>query len=119
MKVLSAMCGNCPFRAEGAIDLMPGRVAGIVADLARDDMRTFHCHKTTHGQKREVATCLGAMSYMHREGYSPVAMRLAVAINELSLQTVTDQYPLLIPEGLTLTASPTSTGRGRRGARRG
>lgn len=43
-------CKNCPFRAEGAITLQEGRVAGIVEDL-KDDFKVFHCRKTVHSSK--------------------------------------------------------------------
>ncbi|HGW3237511.1 TPA: hypothetical protein ACNKCC_005820, partial [Klebsiella pneumoniae] len=45
---LKKPCANCPFRKEGAIELAPGRLEGIINDIVENDMTTFHCHKTVH-----------------------------------------------------------------------
>ena len=42
MPITKRPCSNCPFRADaGAIELRPGRLEGIVADLLQDDQQTF------------------------------------------------------------------------------
>lgn len=47
---LKKPCANCPFRKEGAIELVPGRLEGIINDIVENDMTTFHCHKTVHSK---------------------------------------------------------------------
>lgn len=43
---LKRPCENCPFLVDGAIDLAPGRLEGIIEGLLVDDLSTFQCHKT-------------------------------------------------------------------------
>ncbi|GAB2875358.1 hypothetical protein GCM10027093_08460 [Paraburkholderia jirisanensis] len=85
-------CANCPFRTHGAIELAPGRLAGIVDGLVNDDRSTFHCHKTVHNDRTggewddegtyhasgSESMCAGAMIYLEKLGRPTVAMRLAV-----------------------------------------
>lgn len=74
---LKKPCANCPFRKEGAIELRPGRVKGIVKDLKRDDHSIFVCHKTL--DSKQVSACMGALGYLWREGRRmPVMARLAL-----------------------------------------
>src|SRR5258708_6854075 len=86
-------CANCPFRKEGAIDLEPGRLAGIVEGLVSGEHSTFHCHKTVYngrtggewddyGNYRASGTesmCAGAIVYLEKIHRPTVAMRLGVA----------------------------------------
>ena len=47
MPITKRPCSNCPFRCDGeGIELRPGRLEGIVADLLANDQHTFVCHKT-------------------------------------------------------------------------
>lgn len=83
-------CGNCPFRKTGAIELQPGRLEGIVADLRDNDMSTFQCHKTVHNSKTggewseegdyepsgNEAMCAGAILYLEKIGRPSVGMRI-------------------------------------------
>jgi hypothetical protein len=83
-------CNNCPFLKEGAIDLMPGRLDGIIDTLVSDDYSTFQCHKTVHNSKTggewdddgnyrasgEESMCAGAMIYLEKLGRPTVGMRL-------------------------------------------
>ncbi|MGF6641745.1 hypothetical protein [Paraburkholderia sp. MM6662-R1] len=85
-------CANCPFRKEGAIDLAPGRLEGIVTGLLMDDSSTFHCHKTVHNDRTggewdeegsyrasgRESMCAGAIIYLEKLGRPTIAMRLAV-----------------------------------------
>ena len=87
---LSAPCGNCPFRKEGALELRSGRLEGIIADLLADDTVNFHCHKSVHkrataGKWRpdgsykpsgEEAFCAGALIYLEKVRSPSVLMRL-------------------------------------------
>lgn len=78
------MCPNCPFRKKGAIDLRPGRVEGIVEDLAKNDYHTFPCHKTTHGQAEEESACMGAIAYvLVRRNRLSVLARIALRVGLL------------------------------------
>ncbi|KVD52832.1 hypothetical protein WI87_26260 [Burkholderia ubonensis] len=83
-------CENCPFRKNGAIQLAPGRLAGIIKHLVRDDHGTFQCHKTVHNQHTggewdddgnyvasgQESMCAGAMIYLEKIGRPTVGMRL-------------------------------------------
>jgi hypothetical protein len=86
-------CENCPFLKQGAIDLAPGRLDGIIEQLVTDDYSTFHCHKTVHGPKGgdwddegnyrasgDESMCAGAMIYLEKLGRTTVAMRLGRAL---------------------------------------
>lgn len=87
---LKRPCKNCPFRVEGAIELEPGRLQGIIDGLLMDDMSTFQCHETTHGRRGgewddeggytpsgDEAMCAGAASLLIKRGRPTVAMRMA------------------------------------------
>lgn len=85
-------CANCPFLKVGAIDLRPGRLAGIIQNLIADDHSTFYCHKTvvradgTHlDDGRYIAAgtesmCAGAMIYLEKVGRPTVGMRLGSVV---------------------------------------
>ena len=72
----------------GAIDLRPGRLAGIIQDLVTADHSTFYCHKTVvrdddahldDGRYIAPGTesmCAGAMIYLEMVGRPTVDMRL-------------------------------------------
>lgn len=87
---LKAPCANCPFRREGAIELAPTRLQGIIQSLITDDHTNFPCHKSVHhpqgGEWTEDGDykpsgneifCAGAMIYLEKVGRPSVAMRLA------------------------------------------
>lgn len=98
---LTRACGNCPFRRQGAIDLMPGRLAQIVRDLLADDTTPFLCHKTVYGPKADGETiehedgtttycpghrdsvCAGSMTWLLKAKSPNVAMRMGVALGML------------------------------------
>jgi hypothetical protein len=83
-------CSNCPFRKEGAIELAPGRLEGIIEGLIEDDWSTFQCHKTVHSEKTggdwdedgnyrssgNESMCAGAMVYLEKLGRPTVGMRI-------------------------------------------
>ncbi len=87
---LKRPCSNCPFLKEGAIDLAPGRLEGIIEQLTTDDHSTFPCHKTVHcargGEWNEEgeyspsgheSMCAGAAAYLMKHRRPTVGMRLA------------------------------------------
>lgn len=93
---LKKPCANCPFLKEGAIDLAPGRLDGIIEHLTTDDMATFQCHKTVHskrggeweededGNSKYIPSgresyCAGALIYLEKARKPTVAMRLGRA----------------------------------------
>ena len=116
---LKKPCGNCPFRKEGAIDLRPGRVAGIVRGLLADDTQNFFCHKTVYAKKtggraieledgtttyqtssRESA-CAGAMVFLLKAGAPSVAMRMGAALGLIDFRELESQFGDVIePETL-------------------
>ncbi|XJV85012.1 hypothetical protein AB3469_39505 (plasmid) [Burkholderia anthina] len=82
-------CENCPFLRQGAIEIAPGRLDGIIEQLVTDDQSTFQCHKTVHGPKGgnwddegkyhasgDESMCAGAMIYLEKLGRPTVGMRL-------------------------------------------
>lgn len=93
---LTRPCGNCPFRVEGAIELRPGRLAGIVRALLADDRSSFLCHKTTHRKRAEQSVCAGAMVYLLKAGRPSVAMRLAFRFQMLDLDALRAQAALVV-----------------------
>lgn len=88
---LKTPCANCPFLKAGGIELNPGRLEGIKADLLSDDFSSFYCHKTTHltGSEEDQdgeqgyrasgreAHCAGAAAFLLARGRQNIAMRLA------------------------------------------
>ena len=89
---LKRPCANCPFLKEGAIELAPGRLDGIIEGLMEDDQSTFQCHKTVHSRKGgewdedgkykasgHEAMCAGAAAYLMKNRSPTVAMRFAFA----------------------------------------
>ncbi len=89
---LKRPCANCPFRPDGeAIELRPGRLESIVAELRADDHVVFQCHKTAHGArpKGEESACIGALAFMWREGRDlPVFARVGIALGWLSVEDI-------------------------------
>lgn len=79
------MCANCPFRATGAIELRPGRLQGIVADL-RNDSIIFPCHKTSH--KKTVHACMGALAYQWKYSKLPIFARIGIIHKALSIEDI-------------------------------
>lgn len=106
MPITKRPCANCPFRKDGAgIELQPGRVEGIVADLLADDRQTFVCHKTLD---KERMTCAGAVGIMSKLGRLPVIARLGLAYGvitqddiEASAKLVIDPSDLVLPSANT------------------
>ncbi|HEE9763390.1 MULTISPECIES: hypothetical protein [Pseudomonas] len=89
---LKRPCANCPFLKEGAIELAPGRLDGIIEGLLEDDHSSFQCHKTVHSRKGgdrdedgnyrssgHEAMCAGAAAYLMNNNRPSVAMRFAFA----------------------------------------
>lgn len=87
---LKRPCENCPFLVDGAIDLAPGRLEGIIEGLLVDDLSTFQCHKTVHSKRGgewdedgnytpsgNEAMCAGAAALMIERRRPTVAMRIA------------------------------------------
>jgi hypothetical protein len=90
---LKKPCENCPFLVEGAIELGPGRVEGIIETLLADDHSTFQCHKTVHSARGgdwdedgsytpsgHEAMCAGAAALLMKRRRPTVAMRIAFAL---------------------------------------
>lgn len=87
---LKKPCDNCPFLVEGAIELAPGRLDGIIEALLADDRTTFQCHKTVHSSRggrwddggncapsAHEAMCAGAAALLMKRGRPTVGMRIA------------------------------------------
>ena len=93
---MKAPCKNCPFLKEGAIDLRPGRLEGIIADLKADDYSNFTCHKTTHKRGVEPSMCMGSAVYMMKADRPSVALRFALASRMIELNDLKEHYNAII-----------------------
>ena len=95
---LKVPCANCPFRKEGAIELMPGRVKAIVKTLTKDS-HYFQCHKTTYGAANEESVCMGSVAWMLKNrGRISIITRLALMSKQITIAEIEKSYPLLIGE---------------------
>jgi hypothetical protein len=105
MPITKRPCSNCPFRADaGGIELRPGRLEGIVADLLRDDQQTFVCHKTLGNQRM---TCAGAVAVMAKLGRLPVIARLGLVHGIIDKADIEASKQLVIePDNLALGCRP-------------
>lgn len=87
---LKKPCANCPFLKEGGVELVPGRLEGIVDDLIKDDRSTFHCHKLVYSKagghhdgdghyvpSGHEAMCAGAAAVLMKRGRPTITMRYA------------------------------------------
>jgi hypothetical protein len=110
---LKKPCANCPFLKDDAIELSPGRLEGIIADLTADDGINFQCHKTVHskhggdwsededgGQHYEPSgnesMCIGSAIYMLKIGRPSISMRFALITKMISLDELTAQNEKII-----------------------
>lgn len=110
-------CGNCPFRKVGAIDLSPGRLAGICNDLMANDRVPFVCHKTLSGSHEEDhddgseasddgagsyslgerdSFCAGSMVFLLKAKSPNVSMRMGAALGLLSYDELRAQFGEII-----------------------
>lgn len=103
-------CSNCPFRKEGAIELQPGRVEGIIDTLLSDDYSTFSCHKTVHNARTGgewdddgnysasgfESMCAGAMIYLEKAGRPTVGMRLGQRLGMYCPEDLTPHFNSVI-----------------------
>lgn len=114
-------CANCPFRKEGAVELHPGRLEGIVGDMLADDLSPFLCHKTVYspGNVGEVvededgneeclpgpksSVCAGSMVFLHKLGQPNVAMRIGFAMGMIKPESLDAQRNQIIePEDIEI-----------------
>lgn len=106
---LKKPCDNCPFLVDGAIELSPGRIEGIIDGLLSDDQSTFLCHKTVHSRRGgewdddgnyapsgEEAMCAGAAALLMKRGRPTVSMRLAMALGVAQRDQWDDIAPQVI-----------------------
>ena len=110
-------CSNCPFRKEGAIELRPGRLEGILDDLLANDRKTFPCHKTLQNDDHldldedvEDGTdserqrpylqgekmCAGAATYLMKLQRPSVGMRYAILTGSISKDHWADAERMVI-----------------------
>lgn len=101
-------CANCPFKKNGAIELRPGRLEGIVQSLKRDT-NFFQCHKTVHSKRGgewdedtyipsgQESVCAGSLIYALKANMGlPVAARVAVMFGQLDLAALEAQADTII-----------------------
>jgi len=106
---LKRPCANCPFLKQGAIELAPGRLDGIIAGLIKDDRSTFQCHKTVHSARGgewddegnyipsgHESMCAGAAAYLMKRKRPTVGMRIAFAMGVASPDDWDDAQALTI-----------------------
>lgn len=103
-------CANCPFLKQGAIELVPGRLDGIVKTLVSDDHSAFHCHKTVHNDRTggecnqkgnyvasgHESMCAGAMIYLEKLGRPTVGMRLGRVLGMYSPDDLAPHFDAVI-----------------------
>jgi hypothetical protein len=89
-------CADCPFRCEGAIELRPGRIDQIIADLLADDWSGFICHEAYYGKAKRRVQCAGAMVLLLKAGRPNVAMRLAASHGLLDFEALRAQFADII-----------------------
>jgi len=101
MPITKRPCSNCPFRCDDdAIELRPGRLESIIANLLQNDMRTFVCHKTLDTQRM---TCAGAVAVMAKLGRLPVIARLGLVHEVITKADIEASKQLVIePSDLNL-----------------
>lgn len=113
-QILKKPCPNCPFLLKGAIELMEGRLEGIINQLLDDDYSTFHCHKTVlskvggewndegdYTPSGKESMCAGAAAFLMKSGRPTVGMRLAFAFGDAKVSDWDSTMPLIIsPEDL-------------------
>jgi hypothetical protein len=95
-------CSNCPFRKEGAISLMPGRVENIAESLINNDLQPFLCHKTLNASPSDDDSyvddegptlhrtlrdgermCAGAAAFLMKHKRPTVGMRAAFSFGSI------------------------------------
>jgi hypothetical protein len=104
-------CGNCPFLKEGAIELAPGRLQGIVEHLTSNDENSFWCHETVHNDRfggefddetgeysssGKEAHCAGAAIFLQKQRMASKWMRAAFALHVLDLEQIREQADKVI-----------------------
>jgi hypothetical protein len=103
-------CANCPFLKQGAIELAPGRLDGIVETLVSDDRSSFHCHKTVHNERTGgdwddegnyaasgyESMCAGAMIYLEKMGRPTVGMRVGRVLGMYSPDNLAPHFDAVI-----------------------
>lgn len=106
---LKRPCANCLFLKQGAIELEPGRLDGIITALIEDDHSTFSCHKTVHSARGgewdddgnytpsgHESMCAGAASYLMKHKRPTVGMRIAFATGMASPTDWNEAQALII-----------------------
>ncbi len=86
-------CNDCPFRIDHPIQLAHGRMNGIMNDVLRGD-KTFACHKTTHGAKRETSHCAGALILLEKSGRPNWRVRFAMMLGFLDPSKLNMKAPV-------------------------
>lgn len=87
---LTKPCSNCPFRKQGFVALVPGRINGIKQTLS-SDFSFFKCHKTVYDKDlnekmdSEHKPCFGALSIQWKERQNlPIVARLDMMAGNLT-----------------------------------
>lgn len=73
--VMAEMCPTCVFRPGNLMGLVPGRLAGMVAEAKRGDS-AITCHSTLYGQSEQEAVCRGFF-----DRHATVPLRLAAVMD--------------------------------------
>lgn len=110
---LKKPCSNCPFLRNGAIELAPARLEGIIDDLMLDDTINFQCHKTIHSKiggewiedddgeehykpSGNESMCIGSAIYMLKAGRPSISLRFALIAGMISIEELTIQNKKII-----------------------
>jgi len=80
---VTVLCHDCPFKREGGIRLMSGRITEITDGLLDHQGATFACHKTTGAmgnrvrKERRDLHCLGALIFSEKHEIATQMTRIA------------------------------------------
>lgn len=111
---LRKACDNCPFRKEGAAELRPGRLKGIIDSMLANDHESFQCHKTVHNPRTggewdddgsyqssgDEGMCFGALAYLVKAGRLPVVARIAAMDGTIDPEKIAmDATDIIDPPG--------------------
>ena len=75
------------------MELMAGRVEGIISGLLADDHQTFVCQKTLRSERR---TCAGAVGVMSKLGRLPLIARLGLVMGLITKQDIEASAAMVI-----------------------
>ena len=95
---MSKPCANCPFLKEGAIDLRPGRLDGIVNHNVKGGEWSTDpdTGREVYRPSGKESACVGSLIFALKAGRTPVALRFALMIGDAQYGTLMAQSAAII-----------------------